>query len=140
MDVRLYIAASLAIAIYLLYALHVNSLGAALSVAEASLALGFGLAVSLVPLVGPVLYAEVVALAQSSTGVVLPPVLYVVLSWLSFALSVMSTAFLAMYFLQMGGGPPREHLGFCSTGSRSTFSTAGSSNTAGSTSGAPCRV
>jgi len=102
LDVRLYIAASLAIAIYLLYALHVNSLGAALSVAEASLALGFGLAVSLVPLVGPVLYAEVVALAQSSTGVVLPPVLYVALSWLSFALSVMSTAFLAMYFLQMG--------------------------------------
>ncbi|MGC9117840.1 MAG: hypothetical protein ACP5I3_02490 [Thermoproteus sp.] len=99
---RLYMAASLAVAIYLFYALHVNSVGAALSVIEASLILGFGLIASLAPAAGPALYAEIMALAQSATGVALPPMLYVVLTWLSFALSGMSTAFLAMYLLQMG--------------------------------------
>lgn len=99
---RIYLAASLVVAVYLLYFIRPTDIRAAVTIIGLSLAAGFGLVASLIPAAGPVVYAEILAAAQAFFGLALPPLLYVVLTWLSFALSVMSAAFLAMYFLQVG--------------------------------------
>ncbi len=99
---RLFLILAMALTIYLAYAMHPSTWAGALAAVELALAASFGLIVSLVPAAGPMLYAQVLALAQSAIGVALPPLAYVVLTWLSFAFSAMSTLFLSMYIMQIG--------------------------------------
>ncbi|MEL9990323.1 MAG: hypothetical protein QXP98_01780 [Thermoproteus sp.] len=99
---RIYLAAALTVAIYLLYFIRPTDVYSAVAIIGLSLAAGFGLVASLIPVAGPVAYAEILAAAQAFFGLALPPPLYLVLTWLSFAMSAMSAVFLAMYFLQVG--------------------------------------
>ena len=99
---RLYIIMSLALAIYLIYSMHISTWAEALSAVELAIAASFGLIASLMPVAGPVLYVQLLTLVQSWIGVALPPLAYTVLTWLSFALSSMSTLFLTMYVMQTG--------------------------------------
>lgn len=101
-SMRLYIIMSLALAIYLIYSMHVSTWAEALSAVELAIAASFGLIASLIPVAGPVLYVQLLTLVQSWIGVALPPLAYTVLTWLSFALSSMSTLFLVMYVMQTG--------------------------------------
>lgn len=99
---RLYLTLAMALAIYLVYAIHASTWADVLAAVELALAASFGLMASLVPVVGPVLYARILIGAQQAIGVALPPPAYVALTWLSFALSAMSLLFLAMYLTQIG--------------------------------------
>ncbi|WP_167828029.1 hypothetical protein [Thermoproteus tenax] len=100
---RIFLALSVAIVLYLMLAYHVALQDLALMgrLALLGAAAGFGLAVSLIPVAGPTLYSQVLSVVEGTLGLALPPLIYTVAVWLSWALTTMSTTFLTMYFIQL---------------------------------------
>jgi hypothetical protein len=100
--VRLYGILFTAFFVYLLYAVRppLEPWAFARLIAY-SLAAGFGLVVSLLPLAGPYLYSALLSYISSTFAVEPPALFFTAAWWISWALTLLSTIFIIMYLLEI---------------------------------------